>query len=157
MTDPTFVRACSADLERVLSFVKTYYEFDAIPFSATEVRSGLEALLRDLSLGQIWLIRVGHEDVGYVVLTFGYDLEFGGPQATITELYIVDRYRRLGLGTKTLRFVEATCRELGVRALELQVESKNMAAQAFYPKLVFEPNDRITLSKLLRANANMLR
>lgn len=138
MTDPTFVRACSADLERVLSFVKTYYEFDAIPFSATEVRSGLEALLRDLSLGQIWLIRVG-------------------PQATITELYIVDRYRRLGLGTKTLRFVEATCRELGVRALELQVEGKNMAAQAFYPKLVFEPNDRITLSKLLRANANMLR
>jgi hypothetical protein len=69
MTDPTFVRACSADLERVLSFVKTYYEFDAIPFSATEVRSGLEALLRDLSLGQIWLIRVGHEDVGYVVLS----------------------------------------------------------------------------------------
>jgi GNAT superfamily N-acetyltransferase len=84
-------------------------------------------------------------------------LEFGGPQSTITELYIVDRYRRLGLGTKTLRFVEATCRELGVRALELQVESKNMAAQAFYPKLVFEPNDRITLSKLLRANANRLR
>jgi GNAT superfamily N-acetyltransferase len=111
MTDPTFVRACSADLERVLSFVKTYYEFDA-RFSATEVRSGLEALLRDLSLGQVWLIRVGHEDVGYVVLTFGYDLEFGGPQATITELYIVDRYRRLGLGTKTLRFVEATCRDM---------------------------------------------
>jgi GNAT superfamily N-acetyltransferase len=111
MTDPTFVRACSADLERVLSFVKTYYEFDA-RFSATEVRSGLKALLRDLSLGQVWLIRVGHEDVGYVVLTFGYDLEFGGPQATITELYIVDRYRRLGLGTKTLRFVEATCRDM---------------------------------------------
>ena len=100
MTDPTFVRACSADLERVLSFVKTYYEFDAIRFSAAEIRSGLEALLRNLSLGQVWLIRVGHEDVGYVVLTFGYDFRFCGPQATITELYIVDRYRRPRTGNQ---------------------------------------------------------
>lgn len=153
MTDPTFVQACPVDIERVLAFIKTYYEFDGIRFRAAEVKQGLEALLRDLSLGRVWLIRVGHEDVGYVVLTFGYDLEFGGREATVTELYIVDRYRRLGLGTKTFHFLEEACRGLGIGALALQAERRNAAAHAFYRKLGFEAHDRIPYSKLLQAKA----
>lgn len=147
---PTFVQAGPADLERVLGFVKKYYEFDGIRFVAREIATGLEALLRDSSLGCVWFIRIGREDVGYVIVTFGYDLEFGGRQGTVTELFIVDRYRRLGLGRKTLGFVEGACRELGLETLELQVERKNLAAQAFYRKLGFEPHDRIPLSKRLK-------
>jgi ribosomal protein S18 acetylase RimI-like enzyme len=90
---------------------------------------------------------------GYVILTFGGDLEFGGRQATVTDLYIIDGYRRLGLGSKILHFVEETCKELGIKALELQVERKNVAAQTFYCKLGFERHDRIPLSKRLRVIA----
>jgi GNAT superfamily N-acetyltransferase len=151
--EPTFVQACSADLERVLGLVKKYYELDGIRFRAREMKRSLEALLRDPSIGRAWLVRLDREDVGYVILTFGYDLEFGGRQATVTDLFIVDSYRRLGLGSKTLRFVEATCRELFLEALELQVERKNVAAQTFYRKLGFEPHDRIPLSKRLKVSS----
>src|SRR5919108_6683023 len=98
-----FVRTGTSDLERVLTFVKSYYQLDRLPFRAPEIKWGLEALLRDPSRGRVWIIRISHEDVGYVILTFGYDLEFGGRQATITDLYIASRYRRRGLGTETLR------------------------------------------------------
>jgi ribosomal protein S18 acetylase RimI-like enzyme len=107
-------------------------------------------LLRDRSIGRVWLIRRGQEDLGYVILTFGYDLEFGGRQAIVTDLYVVDRYRRLGLGTQTLHFLEETCRKMAIAALELQVERKNVAALAFYRKLGFERHDRIPLSKRLK-------
>jgi ribosomal protein S18 acetylase RimI-like enzyme len=106
--------------------------------------------LRDSSLGCVWFIRIGGEDAGYVIITFGYDLEFGGRQGTVTDLFIVDRYRRRGLGCETIRFVEGACRELGLEALELQVERKNPGAQAFYRKLGFEPHDRIPLGKRLK-------
>lgn len=150
MADPIFVQASPADLEKVLGLVKKYYEFDGIQFSAHAIKGGLEVLLRDPSIGRVWLIRVGSEDVGYVILTFSYDVELGGRQGTVTDFYIVDGYRRLGLGTKTFRFIETACGELGLGALELQVERKNIVAQAFYRKLGFEPHDRIPLSKLLR-------
>lgn len=150
MADPTFIQAHHADLERVLGFVKKYYEFDGIRFRARQIKRGLEVLLRDPSIGRVWLIRLGSQDVGYVILTFGYDVEFGGRQGTVTDLYIVEGYRRLGLGSKTFRFIEAACGELGLAALELQVERKNSAAQAFYHKLRFEPHDRVPLSKRLK-------
>jgi ribosomal protein S18 acetylase RimI-like enzyme len=149
MADPIFVQAHPADVEKVLGFVKKYYEFDGIRFIAREIKSGFEVLLGDRSIGRVWLIRLGSDDVGYVTLTFSYDVEFGGRQGTVTDLYIVDGYRRLGLGSKTLRFIETACRELGLEVLELQVERKNVAAQAFYRKLGFEPHDRIPLSKRL--------
>lgn len=149
MADLRFVQARPADLEKVLGFVKKYYEFDGIRFRAREIKSGLEVLLRDSSIGRVWFIRFGSEDVGYIILTFSYDVEFGGRQGTVTDFYIIDGYRRLGLGSKTFRFIETACRELGLEALELQVERKNIAAQAFYRKLGFEPHDRIPLSKLL--------
>jgi ribosomal protein S18 acetylase RimI-like enzyme len=146
--EPIFVGASSSELEFILVLIKKYYEFDGIPFR-TDIRAALEVLLQQPSLGRVWLIRVGVDDAGYVVLTFGYDLEVGGRQATVTELYLLERYRRLGIGTKTLHFLETKCRELGVAALELQVEKDNVEAQAFYRKLGFQAHDRIPLSKRL--------
>jgi GNAT superfamily N-acetyltransferase len=106
MSEPMFVRALPSDLERVLGFIREYYKFDGIPFRSREIKEGLEVLLRDRSIGRVWLIRLGEQEVGYFILTFGYDLEFGGRQATLTDLYIADGYRRLGLGSKTLQFLE---------------------------------------------------
>ncbi len=153
MRNQTFIQAGTADLERVLAFIKAYYDFDGIPFKACEIKRSLHALLENSSLGQVWLIHRNAKDVGYAVITVGYDLEFGGQHATITELYITAPYRRLGLGTKTIRFLEATCRESGIEALELQVERDNTEARAFYRKLGFTAHDRIPLSKLLNPAA----
>ncbi|MBV9181606.1 MAG: GNAT family N-acetyltransferase [Acidobacteria bacterium] len=105
--------------------------------------------MADNSLGRAWLIRFAGCDAGYVIVTFGYDLEFGGRQATLTDLYIVEKYRRMGLGKSALGLVAITCRTMGITTLELQVERHNRAAQAFYRKLGFEEHDRIPMSKSL--------
>lgn len=143
------ILASSKHIDSVLALIKQYYKFDGIRFGAEKIRGGLDLLLRHRSLGRVWLIRVGRHDAGYIILTFGFDLEFGGRQATITDFYIVDRFRGSKLGSKTLTFVETVCREMGVAALELQVERDNVGAQGFYRKLGFEPHDRIPLSKQL--------
>jgi N-acetylglutamate synthase-like GNAT family acetyltransferase len=85
-----------------------------------------------------------------LLLTFGYDLEFNGRQATITELFIVPEYRSRRLGSKMIKLIEATCRRLNIGALELQVERDNVRAQSLYRKLGFRAHDRIPMSKMLR-------
>jgi|SRR5579864_2012258 len=148
---PQFVPASLKHIDLLLEFVRRYYDFDGIRFSRARIRRGLEELLRSRSLGRVWVIRVGKHNAGYIVLTFGYDLEFGGRQATVTEFYILEQYRRLKIGTQALNFVEGFCRELGIGALELQAERNNARARSFYKKLGFKSHDRIPLSKELPA------
>ena len=143
----SFQRATLDDADTLLEFVGAYYQLDGIAFERQVVRRGLAELLANPSLGGALLIRWADVSVGYFVLTFGFDLEFGGRQATITDLYLAPDYRHRGIGTRTLTFVEETLRALGIRAFELQVERDNAEALAFYAKFGMQAHARIPLSK----------
>src|SRR5215813_627557 len=145
------------NLESLLEFVKAYYDFDEIPYRPAKIRTALGILLNDPSLGRVWIIRCGREAVGHAILTFGYDLEFNGRQATITDLFIAPAYRSRRLGSKMINVIEGTCRQLGIGALELQVERDNVRAQALYRKLGFRTHDRIPMSKMLRTGKSRAR
>ena len=145
------------DIETLLEFVKAYYDFDEIPYQAKRIRSAIVILLNDPSLGRVWIIRYGRKAVGHAILTFGYDLEFNGRQATITELFIAPAYRSRRLGSKMITRIEGTCRQLGIGALELQVERDNVRAQSLYRRLGFRAHDRIPMSKVLRTGKSRAR
>ncbi len=116
-------------------------------FNKDIIRAGLEQIVQDDSLGRVWLIYWKDEAIGYMVLTFGYSLEFHGRDALVDELYIREEYRRCGIGTKALQFVEEICCSLGIEALHLVVERKNTQAQSFYRQLGFEEQDRYLMTK----------
>ena len=149
MLKPIFKQAKPEDVEEVLSFIQAYYAFDEIPFRSAEVGAALRALLSDVSLGRVWIIGTEEKAIGYTILTFGFDLEFGGSVATVTELYIESRFRRCGIGRQAIQFLENICRDLEITALELQVERDNPEAHEFYRSLGFQAHERIPLSKRL--------
>jgi ribosomal protein S18 acetylase RimI-like enzyme len=84
------------------------------------------------------------------VLTFNHDLEFGGLEGIVTDLFIESEYRNRGLGRNALELVDDYCRSAGIRTVELQVEEHNKSAQAFYRKLGFRKLRRIVMSRDLR-------
>jgi GNAT superfamily N-acetyltransferase len=145
---PTFVRAGPALSGQVLELVAAYYAFDGISLDA-QVARGLEALLAEPALGGAWLVQIGGATVGYFVLTFGFDLEFGGRVATLTELFLLQAARGQGVGRAVIAQIEALLRELGIAAYELQVERTNSGARAFYRRMGFEAHDRLPMSKRL--------
>jgi ribosomal protein S18 acetylase RimI-like enzyme len=146
----SFQTATLPDAPVLASFVRKYYEFDGIAFVRDQVESGLNTLLADASLGQAWLILSGAEPVGYVIFSYGFDIEFGGRLALITDLYLEPPYRHRGIGRRILEQVEAHCQGLGLHGLELQVETDNAAARALYKKFGFEAADRIPMSKRIK-------
>lgn len=107
------------------------------------------ALLGDKQLGHVWLIQAGNDDVGYVVITFSYSMEFGGPNAFVDDLFIQTPFRSAGLGTAALQEVQAFCRERGVRALHLETGRDNAVAQALYRRAGFKGTDRQLLTLVL--------
>lgn len=147
----SFRTATPADAALLASLVRKYYEYDAIHYVPEEVESGLNTLLADPSLGQAWLILDGSQPVGYVIFTHGFDIEFGGRLALITDLYLEPGHRRQGIGRRVLEHIEVYCRNNGLRGLELQVETRNTAARALYARFGFEAADRIPMSKRIKS------
>jgi GNAT superfamily N-acetyltransferase len=131
----------------LLKLIKAYYRFEGIAFDRREIASGLSRLLKDPIIGSAWLILNHGKPVGYLILTFGFDLEFGGRLAGLTDLYIEARHRRKGIGRAALQQVEEFCRSCGVNAIELQVTRKNASVLDFYRSIGFEAFDRIPMRK----------
>jgi len=133
----TFRPCGPKDHKALLKLIVAYYRFDKIPYNLNSLRRGLDTLLRNLSLGQAWLMEVHKKHVGYTLLTYNFDLEYGGVEGMLTEVYVEKRFRNHGVGTLALYEVEDFCRERGIRTVELQVQHRNRAAETFYRKAGF--------------------
>jgi ribosomal protein S18 acetylase RimI-like enzyme len=101
-----------------------------------------DALREHVQAADRWLelLRVGEKPVGYC----GYELAgmdgrgSAAADVKLGQLYLLESHRGMGLGWHMLRHVEARARELGRRAIWLQVNKKNAAAMAFYRSAGFE-------------------
>ncbi|HYL60025.1 MAG TPA: GNAT family N-acetyltransferase [Candidatus Acidoferrales bacterium] len=134
-----------SDFDALLRLVAAYYRFDSIRFNRSTTGRALRRLLREESLGRVWVIDAGGALAGYAVLTYNFDMEFGGVQGIVTDFFIAARYRRKGLGARTLAAIRDYCKSRGIGTLELQVTRHNRAAQAFYRALGFKTLDRIVM------------
>ncbi len=145
--EPSFRPAQSADIELLLAFMRELYALDGYHFEEATARTALEGIVRDPGLGRVWVIGRGEEAIGYLVLVFGYSLEYGGRDAFVDELFVAAGQRQRGVGTRAIEFAAEQCQALGVHALHLEVERANTAAQALYRKTGFEDHDRYLMTR----------
>jgi len=145
--DPQFRLAVDSDADALLEFMQAYYAFDGHGFDESKARLALTTLLCDASLGLAWLILDGDAAVGYVVLCFGYSLEWLGRDAFVDEFYLQEEYRGRGWGRATMEFVEEAARSAGIRALHLEVVRENTKALELYRQLGFREHPSTFLSK----------
>ena len=136
-----------SDTDTLLQFMQAYYAFDGHGFDEAKARVALTTLLRDPSLGRAWLILDGDTPIGYIVLCFGYSLEWLGRDAFVDEFYLREDYRGHGWGQKVMQYLEDEARKAGIRALHLEVVQQNETALALYQKLGFKEHPSTFLSK----------
>jgi ribosomal protein S18 acetylase RimI-like enzyme len=144
-----FRPAAPSDADALVEMMRALYEHDRTPFDEPAHRAALAQLFADDSYGVVYLLLSGGAAAGYVVVTFGFSLEFRGRDAFIDELFVRGEFRGRGLGASALRFAEGVCRERGVRALHLEVERANAGAQSVYRRAGFKDHDRYLLTKWL--------
>ena len=144
---PQYRLASESDTGILLQFMREYYAFDGHGFEEQKARVALTVLLRDSSLGRAWLILDGSTPIGYVVLCFGYSLEWLGRDAFVDEFYLLQQYRGRGWGRKTMEYVEEAARAAGIRTLHLEVVRQNAVALELYQKTGFVEHESTFLSK----------
>ena len=142
----TFRTATNNDIDLLLTLMQEFYEIEHLQYNYEIIRHCLEEIFNNDKLAIVWLICADGEAVGYVVLTFGYSIEFHGRDALVDELYIREGYRAQGVGTKTLKFVETFCQSLGIKALHLVVAYENTKAKSVYQKAGFMEHERYIMT-----------
>jgi ribosomal protein S18 acetylase RimI-like enzyme len=142
-----FRLATLADLDRVITLVGEYHALDHLPFDPEQVRPVLSKLIETPTLGQLWVIEEGK--AGYVLLTYGYSIEYLGRDAFIDELYLRPEFRGQGWGRAALDFVSAQAKREGLRAIHLECERDNSNALRLYRSYGFKDPDRVLMTSWL--------
>jgi len=112
-------------------------------FETTEEQQGaaLTPLLEGTPHGAVWLIGPRKAPVGYIVVTFGWSVEFGGLDAIVDELYIRPAVRRRGMGFEALNGIAKALKDAGVRALHLEADRDDEDVHRFYARARFKARE----------------
>ena len=136
------------DLAELLPRTRALNAHEGIAIDPAVLEAALERLLRDQGLGGAWLVERDGAAIGYAIVTFGYDLEFGGRDAYLTELWIDPTARGRGAGGAAIALLDPELRARGVHALHLQVRPDNPALR-LYRRSGFVASPRITMTRRL--------
>ena len=133
------------DLDRLMTLVSAFHAEEGITQDADQRRDALLPLLEGIPHGCIYLIGPGRAPLGYIILTFGWSVEFGGMDGFVDEIYIRPAVRGRGIATEVLLDLPKALAEAGLTALHLEVDRMNERAQKMYLRTGFKARDRYML------------
>jgi ribosomal protein S18 acetylase RimI-like enzyme len=136
------------DLTELLPRTLALNTHEGIAFDPAALEAALVRLLGDPGLGAVWLIERNGAAIGYAIVTFGYDLEFGGRDAYLTELWIDPPARGDGAGGAALQLLTPKLLARGIGALHLQVRPDNPAIR-LYQRSGFVASPRVMMTHRL--------
>ena len=141
--------ATAADLPEILEMMADFNLGESIPFDRALFRPRLERLAGDAGLGRVVVFEVDGKVSGYGIVTWGYDLEYGGRDAFLTELFVEARHRRRGIGRLALAAAEDAARSGGAHALHLLVRHDNREALRLYDRAGYRTEPRVVMTRAL--------
>lgn len=133
------------DLDRLMTLVAAFHAEEGITQDADKRREALLPLLEGIPHGCIYLIGPGRAPLGYIILTFGWSVEFGGMDGFVDEIYIRPAVRGRGIATEVLLDLPKALSEAGLTALHLEVDRTNERSQKLYLRTGFRARERYML------------
>ena len=92
--------------------------------------------------GAAYLIGPPRAPIGYLVVTFGWSVEFGGLDGFIDEIYVRPGVRGRGIATETLQALPRALAGAGLKAMHLEVDKDDEKSQKLYARSGFSPSPR---------------
>ena len=128
-------------LERLIALIEAFHVEEGIKLTDEARRAGVVPLLDGIPYGAVYLIGPPRAPIGYIVITFGWSVEFGGLDAIIDELYIRPGVRGRGIASEALIALPRALAGGGLRAIHLEVDRTNAAAKKLYQRAGFQPRE----------------
>lgn len=150
-------RAIENDIPILIALMAEFYAESGYDLNRPLAEKAFAAILADKRLGYIWLIDAEGKEVGYIVLTLRFGMEYGGLIACLDDLFVVPQSRNKGLSTDALVQVRDFCKSIGIRAITVEVSHSNGSAQTVYRRIgLTETPDRQLLALALASPTHVI-
>lgn len=128
-------------LERVLPLVAAFHAEEGIEMSDSARADAVQPLLSGIPHGAIYLVGPPRAPIGYIVVTFGWSIEFGGMDGFVDELFVRPGVRGRGIASEVLLTLPRALADAGLKALHLEVAPDNDVAKRLYTRAGFQIRD----------------
>lgn len=128
-------------LERLVALSGAFAEEMGFASDAAHRSAAFAPLLDGSPHGAVYLIGPVRAPVGYIVLSFGWSIEFGGLDAVLDELYIRPAVRGRGMASEVLIALPRLLQNHGLRGVHLEVAKHDAATQRLYARAGFKLRD----------------
>jgi ribosomal protein S18 acetylase RimI-like enzyme len=137
-----------SDVPLLLPLMEDFNRWEAIEWNQPRTEAAIDRLLDDPALG-FMLVALTDRIVGYAVVTYNFDLEFGGRDAIVTEVFVVPEVRRNGIGRKLMQVITERAMQEKLTSLHLAVRPENERARQLYTSEGYRLVPRLWMTKLL--------
>ena len=102
----------------------------------------LKQVVSDIAHGFVLFAHENGKMIGVAYLAIILSAEHCGKVGWLEELYVLPEYRAKGLGTALLTAVLERAREIGIVAIDLEVDAAHRRAESLYRRFGFRTLDR---------------
>lgn len=127
--------------ERLMPLVAAFHAEAGIDMGDQQRVDAIAPLLSGSPLGAVYLIGPARAPIGYIVVCFGWSVEFGGMDGFVDELFVRPGVRRRGIAGEVLTALPRALSGAGLKALHLEVNVENTGAQKLYGRAGFRLRD----------------
>ena len=128
-------------LDRLLPMLASFHAEEDIKINDEQRAKGLTPLLEGCPHGVVYLIGPPRAPIGYIVISFGWSIEFGGMDGFVDELYVRPGVRGRGVASEVLISLPRALADAGLKALHLEVDTDNADARRLYKRAGFSMRD----------------
>ena len=139
----------ASDRALLEELVRAYYAFDDHEYEPGLHGRALDAICAGDPNVRAWIVEDRGEVAGYIIITIGFSMQYGGRDGFLDELFLKEAWRGKGLGRQVMAFLEAEVRRLGFHYLHLEVVKANERARRLYESLGWEETGCLLMSRRL--------
>lgn len=128
------------DAEIFYKMAEQFYASDAVlhPIPKKHHFDTFNEMMRSNVYLEGYIFEYNNKPVGYAITSKMFSQEAGGIMLWIDEIYIMEEYRSIGLGTEFFNYLKTTL-DASIVRLRLEVEKDNERAKKLYKKMGFRP------------------
>jgi GNAT superfamily N-acetyltransferase len=138
------------ELDAVVALFKAQLREHEIATPREELRSVIQTVIAEPRYGFMLAARApDSRPIGVAYASSLLSLEHGGVSGWLEELYVLPPWRGQGIGSRLVEEVVGHARELGWRAIDLEVEASHQRAISLYARHQFQPHSRSRFYRVL--------
>ena len=137
------------DIAALVDLMAAFYDESGYSLPRETAAQAFSTLFADPRLGRVLILSIDGAPVGYVVITFGFSMEYGGLRGFVDDFFVKTEARDRGVGSAALQAVRDICSDLGIRALLIETDPESHSARRLYERAGFADTGRLLFSQAL--------